>query len=435
MKKTPSPFLIGWRNHIFRGDKISLPFIALSIIIAAAWGYLAEDKATLVYPLGLLALAIAFSFFSYVFLGIPRTALSNKFYDAIYSACGFSPSYRGREKSRIKVLWKGIEAQQVTVRLDTASHVTTSSKEWRNVKMAASDTLGLGKKTYAVDFTEHTQGILNLKLVKEGDADSTRLLETEFLYSFVYDALSRHGFPLPKITGLVLDGQNSPSELSIALRHTVERYNKSSFEKNFAEKYDRDFISIFDWSADGVSISRINKGSQEERKFYSEKSLADLVHSSFNSAFLRSDSDAYHFDSKRVQWNEDVSRPEEVIIDFGHADISRPEDIERFEKLFGQGLRQLFRTNSWNFGWNISASEKFLVITPKQTPVMREIETRVEAIRTEQPRIDSSVVPEETVSPPVALIARPSVAQPVRPRLPVPPKPSKPTFPSRPSKP
>lgn len=432
MKKPPSPFLIGWRNHIFRGDKISLPFIALSVVIAGAWGYLAEDKATVVYPLGLVALAVIFSFFSYVLLGLPRNSLVNKFYDAIYSECGFSPSYKGREKGRIKILWTLINADKVTVRVDTASHVTTSSKAWRNIKMAASDTLGLGKQTYAVDFTEHTQGILNLLLVREGNAESERLLETEFLYSFVYDALSRHGFPLPKITGLVLDENNSPSELSISLRHTVERYNRSSFEKNFAEKYDRDFISIFDWSADGVKISRINKGTPEERQFYSEKSLKDLVHSSFNSAFLRSDSDAYHFDSKMVRWNDDVSRPEEVTIDFGHADISRPEDIERFEKLFGQGLRQLFRIDSWNFNWNVSASEKFLVITPAPTHSLREIEVPVEEMRTVEPQIVSPVAVEENIPQRVAAPARATTAQPSRPRLPVPPKPPKPNFPSRP---
>lgn len=432
MKKPPSPFLIGWRTHIFRGDKISLPFIALSIALAATWGYLAEDKATIVYPLGMVVLAIVFSFFSYVLLGIPRTSLGNKFYDAIYSECGFSPSYKGREKSRIKILWKGVEAQQVTVRVDTASHVTTSSKAWRNVKMAASDSLGLGKKTYAVDFTEHTQGILNLQVVKEGDADSTRLLETEFLYSFVYDTLSRHGFPLPKITGLVMDEQNSPSELSIAIRHTVERYNKSSFEKNFAEKYDRDFISVFEWSADGVKISRINKGTQEERKFYSEKSLADLVHSSFNSAFLRSDSNAYRFDSKMVRWNDDISRPEEVVIDFGHADISRPEDIEKFEKLFEQGLRQLFRTDYWNFGWNISASEKFLAITPKLTLPAQADDFRTEEITVEESQLTASAATKETIPQSIAPAARKAMTQPVRPRLPAPPKPPKPNLPSLP---
>lgn len=430
MKKT-SPVWSNWLKYLVRRDKVSKIAVTVSIILFVVWGLLLKDQISVLIPVGVLVATALFSFVSYAGLGVPRIKAEEKFYDAIYGDCGLPSKYAGREMHRVKVDWKFLSAQSVTVQAELGSYLVTSASRWRSIKGSASDAFSRGRLNYTTVFTDHRNGVLTFLSPKHPNTDET-MTAIEDLTSFVYSTIDKYNETLPKIENLVMgigDDKNLPSSFNLNLTFQTDSSDRRKFERDFKQKYDNpEVIWSFNWSGAGLDLSHVRKGTAEERKVYSLKSLSDLIKSSYSSTFLYTDRRELDLDASQVTWdNED--KPESIALDFMHVDISDQDRVERFENKMKQGLYQLFKAPNWAFDWQVSAYEKLLTIrldsalASAYVPPMAELEEDHAAqetapavpFQTSRPAVRSQVPSTISDTPVRGLPARPVRAKPVRP--------------------
>lgn len=445
MRNKPSLWA-NWLKYLIARDKISKIVILLAVAFTAFAFTLGQGSVDPLIAIGALAGSFAFSFLSYVCVGLPRVLLERKLYDAIASDCKFPWRHEGRTMNRVKVKWSLLAAKKVTVDAEIASSATTSASTWRTLRSAASDAFTGGKKTYITIFDEHERGTLIFVLpgsLKDPVLED-RYRKIEELTSFVYDGIHKYGNSLPRIKNLVgfEDGSDFPESFIISVPFLVEKYSRQNFERDFKQKYENsNVLWMFKWSGLGVEISCIERGSPEERKLYVVNSVADLIKSSYRTSFHYSDKD-YVFNEEMISWDSE-GKPERLTIDFLHSDISRVDHQERFQELTIQGLHQILKTPYWDFKWSVSLYEKILTIqrlesfseSEQRKLPEAEVNRNVPAAEEAPVPVQALVAPVEAVSSPVPTqtpspVARTAQATPRLSGLPTPPSRPMPVRPS-----
>lgn len=406
-----------WLKYLIRRDNVSKVVLLVAIAEIGLWFALLKDSVTPLVPAGSIGAAIAFSFLSYVFVGLPRMATETKLYDSIASDCKFPWKHEGRSLGRIKVEWGFLLAKKVTVQADIASSAVTSANTWRTMRSAVSDAFSGGRQNYITVFDEHDRGTLVFLLpgASKDPALDEKYRNIEDLTSFVYDSLHKYGNSLPRIKDLTMGFENNeelPHSFNVSLPYQADSYTKKNFERDFRQKYENgNALWVFKWSGLGVEVSHILRGTEAERKQYVTKSITDLLASSYRSAFHYGDND-YIFTQEMIGWDGE-GNPERLTIDFLHTDVSSPDKQESFEKRVTQGLHQIFKTPYWDFKWTVSSYEKILTIQRIESSAEENNEVTGQPLDLQevmQPVVPMEVVqtPEEPDLSPVTLIAEPT---------------------------
>jgi hypothetical protein len=361
-----------WLRFFLLKDKLGKIFLALTGGAVAVWLLFAKDSLTFgLVAGGFLAFTILFSFLNYITVGKYKEAAEIKFYDAIYSDCGLSSSYKGRDMKQIRVQWKGLRVSKVLVTASANSSVAKSAKEWLNIKLSVEDSFKLAGNNVAAVLDDLSSGRLTFVIGNDeqfapgGEYSSAWF--GEGLRSFTYEMLAHYGTPLPRLQGLTLkeDGETQPQfqRVQVELMNTPSSYEKKSFESNFRQRYEAsDQVCTFVWNSSGVTVESIKRGSQQDKSLQASKSIADLISSSISTAFHWYDSRAYLFSPNMIDWSADQQQAVSITIDFLQSDVSRPDQVARFEELVTQGLTQLFRGVLYEYIWNVNAFEKTVTI-------------------------------------------------------------------------
>ena len=361
-----------WGKFFLLRDTVGKSFLALAAALIAAWFLLAKDSTTFgLVAGGSLVFAVMFSFLHYVTVGKYKENAENRFYDAIYSNCDFSPPYKKRDLRPVQVEWKGLRVSKVSVAATSNSSAAKSTKEWRNIKLSVEDSFKLAGNNVVALLDNHSSGRIafavgNDEQFAPGGEYSSAWFKEGFL-AFTYEMLTNYGTPLPRLQGLVLkeDGKSQPQlqRVQIELSYTPASYEKKTFEANFRQRYEpAGKICTFAWESAGVTIETIERGSQQDRTNQATKSVADLISSSISTAFHFYNSKGHLFTPNMIEWSSDGHTPATIHVDFLQSDVSRPDQIDRFEELMIQGLIQQFRGVQYDFIWDVTAYEKTLTI-------------------------------------------------------------------------
>lgn len=331
------------------------------------------DRESMTFALvvfGVMTFALVFSFLNYVTVGRYREAAEHRFYDAIYYACDFNSEFNGgREMKKIKVEWSGLKVKRVTVLATTNSNASKSSKEWRSVKLAVSDSFKITGTQVVAILQNQSKGQLEFVAVTDeqvapGGEHSAAAFEENFI-AFVYEAFSSYGTPLPKLRCFELeeDGRRKPriKRFDVVLYDTPSSYERSNFEKNLKERYASSAkVWVFDWTEDGVSVEAIASGSDKEKRVLASGSIIDLVSSAVSSSFNWYGK-GHVCNAKMIRWSKDHI-PMSITVDFLQNDVSSENRIEDFENHVRRGLSQIYSGIKFDFDWNITAEEKLLTI-------------------------------------------------------------------------
>lgn len=361
-----------WIKFLLVRDTISKAMLGLSAITIAIW-FLAFRDSTIfaLIAFGALLFGFVFSFLNYVTVGRYREAAEQKFYDAIYSDCDFAAPYTGkREMKKIKVQWSGLKVNRVIVHATTNSSVAKSGKQWRNLKLAVSDSFKIAGTQVVAILGNQTKGHFEFVAVTDqqvapGGEYSTAEFEEKFL-SFIYETLSSYGTPLPRLRYLELDedGRSKPKiqRFDIRLQDIPSTYTKSDFETNLKANHESSAkVWTFNWTEDGVTVEAIPHGSEREKRVIAETSILGLISSSVRTSFNWYDK-KYILAPKMIRWSSEET-PETITIDFLQNDVSETYHVEKFEDRVRQGLAQQFRGIEYSFEWNVTATEKIMTIT------------------------------------------------------------------------
>lgn len=446
MRNKPSLWA-NWMKYLIRRDHVSKIIILLGITVVALAFTILQEAIDPLVAVAVFAGTLAFSFLSYICVGLPRIATEHKLYDAIASDCKFPWRHEGRTMSRIKVDWGLLVAKKVTIHAEIASSATTSSNTWRSLRSSVSDAFNGGRQSYITIFDDHDRGTLTFLLpgtLKDPALDE-KYRKIEELTSFVYDSMHKYGNSLPRIKSFsgFEDGSDIPDSFTISLPYQADKYARQNFERDFKQKYeDSNVLWMFKWSASGVEVSFIERGTPEERKLYVVNSVSDLLKSSYRTSFHYSDKD-YVFNEEMIGWDSE-GKPERLTIDFLHSDISRADHQERFQELMIQGLHQILKTPYWDFKWSVSLYEKILIIqridsfSESEQRKLPEMQTQSRlAVAEEEPAIvEPAVEPVEAINPTVVTqtpvpAPRPAQASPRLTGLPSPPSRPMPVRPQR----
>lgn len=365
-------FGLKWAKFFLLRDTIGKVLLALTAVLIATWVVFAKDNLTFgLVAGGFFVFTVLFSFLHYVTVGKYKENTEYKFYDAIYSDCDFSPPYKKRDMRPLKVEWKGLKVSRVAINASSNSSVAKSAKEWRTIKLSVEDSFKLAGTNIVAILDNHSAGRMMFiagtdeQFAPGGEYSSAWFKEG--LYAFTYEMLAHYGTPLPRLTVFELDqdGKRQPrlKRVQVELTNTPSTYEKKDYESHFRQRYDStEHIWTFDWNPSGVTIESVERGSQKDRTIQATKSVADLISSSVSTAFHFYNSRGYLFKPNMVEWSSDGRIATRISVDFLQSDVSRPDQIDRFEELMSQGLIQLFRGVQYEYDWNVDAFEKSLTI-------------------------------------------------------------------------
>lgn len=272
---------------------------------------------------------------------------------------------------QIRVSWKGLRVKAVTIFASSNSQAAKSAKEWRNIKLSIIDSFKLSGNNVIAVLDKHSTGTLEFLVVgdtQHGSTNAYKQIELEErLYAFTYETLFHYGTPLPRLLDIKFEDDNKGSlllkEFQIKLLNTANNYEKKAFEASFNNRYESDeSLWTFDWFSEGVVLRSIDKGSEKDKRIRSTMSIVDLISSSVSTAFHWYSKEGYVFKSSMIEWSNNQTEVSSFTINFLQSDISRPEQVERFEQLISQGLSQLFPLRQHEYLWNITAFEKNLTV-------------------------------------------------------------------------
>jgi hypothetical protein len=365
-------FGLKWAKFFLLRDTIGKALLALTAVLVASWVMFAKDNTTFALVAGAsLVFTVLFSLIHYVTVGKYKENAEYKFYDAIYNDCDFSPPYKKRDMRPLKVEWKRLRVSKIAINASSNSSVAKSAKEWRTIKLSVEDSFKLAGNNIVAILDNHSAGRIvfvagtDEQFAPGGEYSSVWFKEG--LYAFTYEMLAHYGDPLPRLTVFELDedGKRQPrlKRVQVEITNTPSSYQKKDYESHFRQRYDSpEHIWTFDWNPSGVTIESVERGSQKDRTIQATKSVADLISSSVSTAFHFYNSRGYLFKPNMVEWSSGGRIATIINIDFLQSDISRPDQIDRFEELMSQGLIQLFRGVQYEYDWNVDAFEKSLTI-------------------------------------------------------------------------
>lgn len=369
-------FSYQWLRYFLTRDIVGKLLLLLTVILATVWAlFVRESIPFALVVVGALVVTVLFSLLNYATVGRMREKAEYKFYDAIHSACDLPYSFKGRNMKGIKVHWKGLKVARVALTVSSNSSAAKSAKEWRSIKLSVEDSFKLTGSSVVALLENHNAG--RLEFVAGNDAqfaaggEYSRAWFEEGLRAFTYEILAEYGTPLPRLRiNLHEDGRSQPhlESVEIQLTNTTSNYDKKNFEASFRNRYEQpDTLWGFKWDSTGVTIESISKGSEQDKKIQTAKSIEDLIALSARTAFHKYSSDGdYIFTHDMIGWSHGGGNDVETIsINFLQGDLSQPDQLRRFESLMSQGLTQLFHT-TFEYSWDITPYEKKVFIRKEQ---------------------------------------------------------------------
>lgn len=358
---------IKWIRYLITRDNVSKLLFSAATFSIIAWFLIGDKNMTFAMVAGsILVFATIYSFLSYITLGQYREKAEQKFYDAIAYSCSFPSRYNGRKIKLIKTSWSFNRLKAITINASLNSQLTKNAKEWQKIEASIHDSFKLAGTTLVPNFEKHSKGQLSFISAKDSQiAPGGELSDTYFasqIQATLYGlTISRNN--LPEIRQLTTTPNQTIETLTVDFFYIPIKYERGNIENTIQQQYrTSETVLAMHWENTQFHVQAIHKGTREEKIYQATNSVTDLVHSVMSTSFQRYSKEGYIFNPDKIEWGSTVDKMLTMDIDFLQSDISRTDNIERFETLMTQGLRQLFPQAQYQYNWRVDAFSKIVTI-------------------------------------------------------------------------
>lgn len=355
-----------------RDKKGAFSILLLSAIAVTIWWLTGHNLIFGGIVLAFILSMAVLSFCLYLFMGKIRIVREEAFYDSIYYECGLPSQYEGRRMKALKFVWKGLSISPLRIDIHTgpSAPLAQDGKAWRKVKTAAIEVFDFTKGPTTAHIDNLRKGFMSIACIQMPGVEELEVFKAEKyleeLNGLAYEELSTMNYALPKLelSDFVYDGNDhSFSSLKVQTENHLDAYEVERFYAKFAARYSGDFIWSVSHGPNHIELTKIAKGSDEERKIQTLGSLSGLINGTVRNAYMSATSDHIRVVPQSVKWSDTGYVLQGFRVDFGPTDLTDQEQIKSFEDYLKTGLKTIFQHAGWSLKWTVSGYERYLDVS------------------------------------------------------------------------
>lgn len=439
-----------WLKYLFTRDRGSLFRIFVIIpVLAVIWWLTGQPQTFGIIVLAVLLAWVIRSFLVFLFIGNVRMAREKAFYDSIYYECGLPSPYDGRRMKSFEFKWRRLSLKpiRIDIKAGPTSPLAQDGNAWRKIKTASIEAFNFVPEHTLAHIDDLSKGFLSIGSVQHPGIQGVEIFQEskfiEELHAMVYENLAVINYTLPtvELSGFGNEGEGHMFQsLKVKTENQLSDYDVEQFRNKVAARYTGDFSWAVSYGPNHVELSKIARGSVEERQLQTRNSLDSLIAGTVRNAYMMATSEHIKIVPQSIQWDTTGLGLTGMRIDFGPTDLTDQEQVKSFEDYLKSGLNTLFRHAGWSFKWTISGYERFLDVSrvsmEAQPREVQEAEETVEPAVSWEPEAEIEPLEEvkgddEEIPVQVGKPALPEVRKPAgMPQMPVRPKglPPRPKF-------
>lgn len=359
-----------WAKYLFTRDRGNLFRLFLIVpVLATIWWFTGQGQTFGVIVLVLLLGWVIRSFLVFMFIGRVRIAREKAFYDSIYYECGLPSSYEGRRMKSFEFVWQGLilNPVRIDIKVGPTAPLAQDGSAWRKIKTASIEAFNFTPEYTFAHIDDLHKGFISISSVQHPKVRAMELFQVakylEELQGMVYENLSvmNHTLPVVELSGFEAQGDGHTFQsLKVKTENQLSEYDVEQFRSKVAAKYTGEFSWGLSSGPNHIELTKIARGSDEERKIQTLGSLTGLINGTVRNAYMMATSDHIHVIPQSVKWSDTGHELYGFRVDFGPTDLTDPEQRKSFEDYLMSGLHTLFQHAGWSFNWTISAYERFL---------------------------------------------------------------------------